>query len=85
MLKGWGAGILLGVGAAVAAPIIFPAAGAVLRPLAKALIMGCLAAADAVQEVVAEAREQMGDLVAEAKAERGNGAATVTTRQPLQA
>ena len=38
VFKGWGPGILIGVGAAVAAPAVLPAAGAIIRPLAKALI-----------------------------------------------
>ena len=43
--KGWGGGLLIGIGAAVAAPVIFPAAGAAVRPIAKGLVWGCLAAA----------------------------------------
>jgi hypothetical protein len=70
VFKGWGPGILIGVGAAVAAPAVLPAAGAVVRPLAKALIVGCLAAANTVTEIVAEAKEQVSDLVAEARAEQ---------------
>lgn len=70
VFKGWGPGILIGVGAAVAAPAILPAAGAVVRPLAKALIVGCIAAANAATEIFAEAKEQVSDLVAEARAEQ---------------
>jgi hypothetical protein len=70
IFKGWGPGILIGVGAAVAAPVVLPAAGAVVRPLAKGLISGCMLLASAVTEVVAEAKEQMSDLVAEVKAEQ---------------
>jgi hypothetical protein len=69
VFKGWGPGILIGVGAAVAAPAILPAAGAVVRPLAKALIVGCISAANAATEIFSEAKEQVSDLVAEARAE----------------
>ena len=71
--KGWGGGVLIGIGAALAAPIIVPAAGAVVRPLAKGLIWGFLAATDKLKEAVAETREQMNDLVAETKAEYADG------------
>lgn len=79
--KGWGGGMLIGVGAAIAAPVILPAAAAVVRPLAKGLIWGYLAAAEKLKEAVAETREQMNDLVAEAKAEYTDGAGTTATRK----
>jgi gas vesicle protein len=74
-LKGWG-GMLLGVVVgAMAAPSVAPAAGRTVRPLAKALIRGALVVGDGVREMVAEAREQVSDLVAEVQAEaKGNGA-----------
>lgn len=85
--KGWGGGMLIGVGAAIAAPVILPAAAAVVRPLAKGLIWGYLAAADKLKETVAETREQMNDLVAEAKAEytEGNGVAATRKGRSLSA
>jgi len=70
--KGWG-GILVGFGAAIAAPAILPAAGSTLRPLAKTLVKGALLAADRVKELVAEAGEQVSDLVAEVRAEATSG------------
>lgn len=79
--KGWGGGVLIGLGAALAAPVILPAAAAVVRPLAKGLILGYLAATDKLKEVVAETREQMNDLVAETKAEYSDGAAVTATRK----
>jgi hypothetical protein len=75
MLKGGVPGVLLGVGVALAAPILLPAAAAGARPLAKALIKGGLAVAETVREVVAEAGEQLSDLVAEVQTERANGTA----------
>lgn len=66
--------ILIGVGVALAAPILLPAVGAVTRPVARMLIKGCLVLADTVKEYATEAGEQVSDLVAEAKAERASGA-----------
>ena len=79
--KGWGGGMLIGVGAAIAAPVILPAAAAVVRPLAKGLIWGYFAATDKFKEAVAETREQMNDLVAEAKAEYTDGANIPASRK----
>lgn len=86
-LKGWVPGVLIGAGIALAAPILLPEAAAGVRPLAKALIKGYLAVADAVKEVVAEAGEQLSDLVAEAKAEYTASAAvsTATAGQSTEA
>ena len=77
MLKGGLPGVLLGVGVALAAPVILPAAAAGARPLAKALIKGGILVAATVREVVAEAGEQLSDLVAEVQEE----GATVTTER----
>jgi hypothetical protein len=77
--KGWGGGLLIGVGAAIAAPIILPAAGSIVRPVAKGLIWGYLAAADKLKELAAETREQMNDLVAEAQAEYHDGNSSVSS------
>ena len=68
-LKGWGGGFLVGVGAALVAPIILPAAAAALRPVAKELIKGGLFVADSLRELLAEGEEHLSDLVAEARAE----------------
>jgi uncharacterized protein DUF5132 len=79
--KGWGGGVLIGVGAAIAAPVIIPATAAVVRPLAKGLIWGVLAAADKLKETVAETREQVNDLVAEVRSEYADGAGTTSNRK----
>jgi hypothetical protein len=68
-LKGAVPGILVILGVAMAAPIVLPAVAAVSRPLAKSLIKGYLVLADTIKEFAAEAGEQMGDLLAEVKAE----------------
>ncbi len=67
-------GLLIGVGVALAAPLLLPATAAGLRPLTKTLVKGYLSLADSARGVFAEASEQFSDLVAEAKAERtGDG------------
>jgi uncharacterized protein DUF5132 len=83
MFKGGVPGLLVGVGVALAAPILLPAAATGARPLAKALIKGALVVGDSVKEVVAEAGEQLSDLVAEVRAERtSNGTTAAGTTEP---
>ena len=66
----WGTTALVGLGVAVAAPLLLPAVGAVLRPVAKGLIKGGLVAMDSLQEMVREVwRERLAELVAQAMAE----------------
>jgi hypothetical protein len=74
VLPGWGTAVLIGVGVALAAPVLLPAAGAIVRPVAKGLIKGGLFVADSLKELVAEGQEQLSDLVAEARAEYAAGA-----------
>jgi len=69
LFKGWG-GMLVGFGAGVAAPTLFPDAGSRVRPVAKTVVKGVLAVADGIKTAVAEATEQVNDLVAEVRAER---------------
>lgn len=66
--------VLLGLGVAMAAPTVIPALASGLRPLAKALVKGGLTLYDAAKEGVAEAGEQLNDLVAETRAEMAHGA-----------
>ena len=68
-LGGWTGGALLGIGAAVVAPSIIPAAGSILRPVVKVLVRGGLVVTESVRGVVAEASERVTDLVAEVRAE----------------
>ena len=73
LFKGW-RGMLVGFGAGIAAPTLFPDAGSKARPVAKTVVKGVLAVADGLRTAVAEATEQVNDLVAEVRAERaGNG------------
>jgi len=69
LFKGWG-GMLVGFGAGIAAPTLFPDAGSKVRPVAKTVVKGMLAVADGLKTAVAEATEQVNDLVAEVRAER---------------
>ncbi len=79
VFSGWGTTVLIGVGVALAAPVLLPAAGAVIRPVAKGLIKGGLFVVDSLKELLAEGQERLSDLVAEARAEYDAGAAATTT------
>lgn len=57
-LKSMGAGLLVVLGTAVAAPIILPALAGVARPLAKAAIRFYFDLADDIREVVADHHPQ---------------------------
>jgi hypothetical protein len=84
-IGGWTGGVLVGLGAALVMPSVWPAAGTTMRPIAKTLVRGALLVADGVKGVVAEASEQMSDLVAEVRAEtagKGNGAQAERHRSP---
>ncbi len=61
--------VLVGIGAALLAPVVAPALGSVAKPLAKGAVKGYLAIADRAKEVLAETGEQWSDLVAEVRAE----------------
>jgi ethanolamine transporter EutH len=74
LLSGWGSTVLIGVGVAIAAPVLLPVVGAVVRPVVKNLVKGGLFVADSLKELAADGAEQVSDLVAEAKAEYYTGA-----------
>jgi galactitol-specific phosphotransferase system IIC component len=61
--------VLVVLGVAVLAPVLLPMVGCVARPLAKGAVKAGLTVKDMAVGFVAEAREQISDLVAEAKAE----------------
>jgi hypothetical protein len=65
-------GLLIGVGAMLA-PKLVPGVGKVMRPLGKILIRIGYEVAEKAQEIVAEASEQVQDLVAEIKTEKAAG------------
>jgi galactitol-specific phosphotransferase system IIC component len=64
----WPGGLVV-LGVVVLAPVLLPALGYVVRPLAKGAVKAGLTAKDMAVGFVAEAGEQVSDLVAEAKAE----------------
>lgn len=70
--------MLLGLGVAMVAPTVIPALASGLRPLAKALVKGGITLYDAAKEGVAEAGEQLNDIVAETRAEMGQSATRST-------
>ncbi len=61
-------GMLIGAGALLA-PKILPGLGGMLRPMVKGVVKAGYAASMTVREAVAEAGENMQDIVAEARAE----------------
>jgi len=69
MSKSWLSSGLLAVGAVIMAPTLIPAVGSALRPLAKALVKNGITVYDSAKELIAEAGEEMNDMVAEARAE----------------
>jgi hypothetical protein len=79
LTKGGLSTLLIGVGAAIVAPTVLPALASGLRPMAKALVKGGVVAYDAVKETVAEAGEQLNDLVAEVRAEMTESASNEET------
>jgi hypothetical protein len=73
----WVPSVLVGVGVALMAPVVVPALAAGMRPLAKAVIKGGIMAYDKGAEALAEAGEQLSDLMAEVRSEL-DGTATAT-------
>lgn len=68
-LKGLGPTLLVSIGAVIAAPIVIPAVMGGMRPLAKTAIKGYLYLSDSLREAMAEAGEQISDIVAETRQE----------------
>jgi hypothetical protein len=67
--------LLVGAAVVLVAPIVAPALFAGIRPVAKTVVKGGVYVFDKAREVVAEAGEQMSDIVAEARAEMASSAA----------
>ncbi|ACN17191.1 conserved hypothetical protein [Desulforapulum autotrophicum HRM2] len=68
--KGLTAGnVAIGVGVVLLAPIVLPILGSVAKPIIKSVIKGTLIAYDGVKVTIAEAKESLEDITAEAKAE----------------
>lgn len=64
-----GTGLALGVGAILLAPVLIPAVAAIVKPLVKAGIKGGLVLYEKSIVAIAEAKEVIEDLAAEARAE----------------
>lgn len=65
------AGLVVGLGAVVIAPLVLPAFAAVSRPLAKTTIKTGMVLFEKGRETIAEMAEVFEDLLAEARAEIG--------------
>jgi hypothetical protein len=77
LFEGWGTTALVGLGVMVAAPVLLPTVGAVLRPVLKTVIKSSFWVMDSVQGIVAEGSEELSKLTTEARAEhRGRAAKT---------
>lgn len=64
-----GTGLAIGVGAILLAPVVIPAVAAIVKPLVKAGIKGGLVLYEKSIVAIAEAKEVIEDLAAEARAE----------------
>ncbi len=64
-----GTGLAIGLGVLILAPVVAPAVGAVVRPMAKATIKSGMILFEKARELIAEAKESLEDLAAEAHAE----------------
>jgi hypothetical protein len=69
LTKGYLPSLAIGIGVALLAPVILPAAAAVLRPLMKGAVKGVFTMADTLKELTASTGENLSDLYAEAKSE----------------
>jgi hypothetical protein len=68
--NGLNAGSLaVGAGVVLLAPVVIPVIGAILKPIVKALIKGGIMAYEGAKVSIAETRETLEDIAAEAKAE----------------
>jgi hypothetical protein len=61
-------GALIGLGLVVAAPLLLPVVGAVVRPLVRLAVQGGIAAYDAATTLVTTMGEEINQIVAEARA-----------------
>ena len=61
--------LAVGAGVVLLMPVVIPVIGAILKPMAKAVIKGSLLAYEGAKVSVAETKEALEDLTAEAKSE----------------
>ncbi len=64
-----GTGLVIGLGVLLLAPAVAPALAAVVKPVAKAAIKSGIMLFEKTTEMIAEAKESVEDLAAEAHAE----------------
>ena len=74
-LSGLGGPLLIGLGVVVAAPIVLPIVGSLLRPVAKAAIKGSFYVADTVQAYLPAGEQPAENVIMEAQVEYKAGAA----------
>lgn len=63
------ASLAVGAGVVLLTPVVIPVIGAILKPMAKAAIKGTLLAYEGAKVSIAETKEALEDLTAEAKSE----------------
>ena len=68
-----GGTMAVGAGVVLLAPVVIPVVASMMKPLAKATIKGGLLAYESVKIAMAETRETLEDIAAEAKAEIDEG------------
>ncbi len=61
--------LAIGAGVVLLAPVVIPIVGSVAKPLVKAAIKGALVTYEGAKVALAEAKESLEDMTAEAKAE----------------
>jgi hypothetical protein len=75
----WVSSALIGVGVVLVAPLVASALAPGIRPLMKTVVKGGVLVYDKGAEVLAEAGEQLSDIIAEVRAERSATAATAAS------
>jgi hypothetical protein len=76
LLNGMSMGsVAMGAGVVLLAPVVIPVVGAILKPVAKALIKGGILAYEGAKVSIAETKETIEDIAAEAKADIEEGTA----------
>jgi hypothetical protein len=61
--------IAVGAGVVLLAPVVIPVIGSIFKPMAKAVIKGGLLAYEGTKVTIAETKETLEDIAAEAKSE----------------
>ncbi len=74
----FGGAVAIGAAAVLLAPVVLPVIASVLKPIAKGLIKGGILAYEGAVVALAETKETIEDIAAEAKAEISEGRKTPT-------